>query len=40
MKGGKTMNSYEKMQSISKLEYDKNIAYLLDENHQIACWRI
>ena len=32
MKGGKTMNSYEKMQSISKLEYDKNIAYLLDEN--------
>ena len=26
------MNSYEKMQSISKLEYDKNIAYLLDEN--------
>ena len=32
MKGGKTMNSYEEMQSISKLEYDRNIAYLLDEN--------
>lgn len=31
MKGGKTMNSYEKMQSISKLEYDKNIAYKVHE---------